>query len=676
MKKKECVRKSVKESIRPKSDYELLKKKISGLITQENFLEDEANYQKVMDIVAKVIAGKPQETFSKITINHLVEQFKNVAILIYLYMQKSDDFGLMGEQRISISFCRIILGIPANKALTQRDANNFMRIIDDYDNKFGNKTANKYLRMAIEYDLDFYGKKIISKNAKKIIPYLDFMKIKIFLYSSFGKYPRFILAKAKKLHINQYDVFILNKELIRTPDMPLSIVGRREIVTIIRKESCEVVFFNEWMSFFESTTYDRRKALNHPYSAIREGLEKKALSLYNVYNLEDALKLKSTFNDAMVDGILWHELGHVINEKEMDPVLKTMLNSLDYPEFAVTVLGEVIADWSPELNGAKGAFARFLEIAQKDSQKAHRDIYVYLSENWYGDEIYALRTDVLTGIAISFIEKDGSVNFNRIEKEINNIYQFAMDSIKSFSNQIMEIFQTELYTILDDKKNVKKKKMNHDALDRAMMENYKRKKKKVSLEDLYKDGDFWDKKLVYLQKNTPNGQKRLDSQPEAFAAKLRIDVLKYVTNNHPEKYDHSLREYIIARYREIGVLVDPPMVDYKKISNQIFKKMNMDKKGRANVWETVNEILSGKLYLMITDSMPSPFVNFIQEILLKTNPMEIRGLLERGFFDDITMYTIAKINLALRWDEVMLWTMDEFFLESIFLAYQNGHYPD
>ncbi len=652
-------------------DYMLLKKKISGLVTQENFIEDKANYQKVMNIVAENFPGKPQENFSKISIHHLVEQFKNVAIMNYLYMQKSNDYGIVGEQQISISFCRIILKIPTDKEITQEDADNFANIIEDYDNKSGNKTANEYLTMAGEYELDFYGKKIIFKNIQKIVPYLDFMKIKIFLYSKLYKQPDFILGKAKKLHINQHEVFIIKKELIRSPDMHLSIAGRKGDVTIVRKESCEVIFLHKWDSFYDYPLYYKERALSHPDSAISRAIQNKALSLYDINNNKDILKRKKLFIEEMIDGVLWHEMGHVTGGNEIDLAMETMQASLDYPEFAITVLGEVIADWAPEQNGGKGAFARFLEIAKTDINRAQREIYVYLSDIWFDDEKYSLRNDVLTGLAVSFIENDGSVNFDKINKEINKIFQFTIKSMEYFFEQILQIYKTEVYTIYDDKLKIKGDNISHDDLDKAMLEMFKESKKEMSMEELYRDGDFWDKKLEYLQKNTPNGQKRLDSLPETFAHKLRLDVLKYVTENHPEKYNNSLLEYIYARYREIGMLVD-----YKKIINDVFKKMKLTNKVKERVQRKIKYILSGMDSFIPAEGKPSPFVNFIQEILLKTNPVEMRGPVERGYPDDTTLKTIKIINLAIRPDDVTpAFTIDDFFLENIFLAYQNGYYP-
>jgi|GEM_PF-2311577 len=678
MKKKDRgIRKSKEDSSNLEKDYELLKEKISGLITQENFLEDESNYQKVMDIVAENFPGNPQKKFSTITIDHFVKNFKTAAFLSFLYMKKSNDFGHMGKGRVLASFYRNIMKVPMDKAINEFDIYAFEKMIDCYDEKYGIKTADQYLTETGNYDLDFYGKEIDFASSKEIIPYLKFFKINIFLFITYAKLPMFILAKAEKVSINEYDLFILGKELIRSPYLVLSIVGKGGGVNIARKEACEVTFFNKWMTFFKSTTDERRNTLNHPDSAISEGLKKKALSLYNVYNLEDGLKIKSTFIDEMVDGIFWHELGHSM-DKEMDPVLRNMLGSFPNSGSSIHVMNEIIADWAPERNGGKGAFARFLEIAQKDPQKAHRDIFVYLSDNWFvGDdeEYLPLLADVLTGLAVSFIEKDGSVNFNRIEKELNNIYQFAIESNTSIANKIMNILKTEKYTINDEKLNIKGINMDTDAMDNAIYEMYKGTKNEMPLEKLYFDGNIWADKIDFLQKYTRNGKKRLDALLEDSAQKLRMDVLNYVTKNHPEKYNNSLREYIYARYREIGVLVDPPMVDYKKTSNQIFKKMKLTQIEKEIVQKIIKLILSGIYCYIPEEDASSPFINFIQEILLKTNPTEMRGPVERGYLDDTTLKTIKIINLTLRPDDVMLaYNIDDFFLESIFLAYQNGYF--
>lgn len=608
--------------------YENLSKKLSSIFTEEKFLDSK---ESPLSRISKAIDPKEKtETVTKnfydFLIEYLKRKFKELAIAHYLYMEKANDFGNMGEQRISISFCRNLLKIPTDREVTQFDADRFRRLIDEYDEKLGKKSADYYRGYLQKYELDLFGVKIKSHSFVDLNKYLEKIGFEYFLYTTYKVLPQFILTKVKKLPIKEYSVYITAEEIVRSPTMVLSIAaeGYEGKITLIRRESCEVIFFNKWQKFFEQSKLELKKALNHQNSAIREGVKQKALALYQAKTADDVKKIKKLFIDEMIDGIVWHEVGHQVGEAQLDKVLRSIGTYFVNSDSPLCVLKEAIADWAPAKDQLKGAFTRFLEIAKKDQVKATRDIYVYLSDNWFVDEeeeFMSLQTDILTALTLHFINSDGSVDFERLEKEHEKIYGFILKVYDLIANKIYDVFKTAQYQVGIHL-------LDYSKLEKEMEKLYKDSVNARPLEELRYYNPFWINMFAYLRKFSPDGQKKLDQTLEETAGSMRQLVLKNITKGDTGKYNNSLREYIYQRYKEMGVLQERKKVDYRQAVINACEKMKMPEKVKNKVEQQFKEIVeSNKNYdISISyEGKPDPFLATVQEIMLKTGLGDINA---------------------------------------------------
>jgi len=515
--------------------------------------------RKLTALVARKVSKKEQkqELFS---VREFVKEysyriFKEWALLIYVAMDKRKNFGAMGEERVSISFCRSILNIPNDCDVFLLDNERFHMIIDECDKRNGYKSGDEYLAYIKNYSLKIFGQEYTILNITNINKLFELCEVDYYLYATTGNLygVKFILGRMEKQEIGQNKVYIMKREYVHSPQFILGIVA--EVFndsTIIRKKALEVIFFNKWQKFFDQTIDEREDALYHPNSSIREGFKRRAMFFYDADNTKKVLKKKELFIAEMIDGIIMHEYGHHISFSDMEPVHYALSsNFTDSGNCAAAhVLIEVLADWAPQKGGKKGAFTRFVELAQTDVKRAARCFYVYMSDNWFVDaheECMPLMSDILAGLAISFINPDGSVDFKRISEEKDQIYAFFLQSYKELMDKLLTVIRNSHYD-LDGKK------INFTDLEMELYEMYRNSRNARPLEELRVYSHFWINVFGYLRDHSKAGWELYQQTISREAVLLERNVLELVARGNGEKYKNSLREYIIKRARESRII--------------------------------------------------------------------------------------------------------------------------
>jgi len=605
-------------------------------------LQDDARSledRRLVKIVARKTSADKQEqeitSVKEFVKEYLYRQLKEIALLTYLAMDKRKDFGVMGEQRISISFCRNILNIPNNREVTQFDADRFRRVLDECDKRNGNKSGDAYIALLKNASLELFGKSYPYNSLVNVNVVLEAMDADYYL---FGKYSapygvKFIFGQTEKKEIAQNKAILMQKEYIRFPQYVLSIAAEVfEDTTMIRREACEVIFFNKWQKFFDQSKAERKRALHHTNSSIREGIKSRALSFYDAANTADVMRVKDIFIEEMVDGILWHEIGHHVSQTDMEPLHKAFLNNFVEGDNIGNILGEALADWAPVKDRRKGAFSRFCELAKTDVQKATRDIYVYMSDNWFVDEteeFMGLMSNVLVGLAIYFINSDGSVDFARLNKEKDQIYGFLQKRYKILFDKLQDIIYKSNYEIGIHK-------VDYKVLEKEVYKMYQNTKNARPIEELKKFPPFWINLVGYLREFSKEGWRQYQNVLTEEAGLLEQMILKVITKGNEEKYKNSLREYISERSREIGIIKAVPEIDHNATVHKACDAMKMPEKVRAQVQNRFTEIMNGKTYdISISyEGEKDPFVAVLQEMLLKSGYGEIKaGMLIGEYYD-------------------------------------------
>jgi hypothetical protein len=586
--------------------------------------------RKLTALVAKQVSQDKQEqeitSVKEFVKEYLYRQLKETALITYLAMDKRKDFGVMGEQRISISFCRNILNIPNNREVTQFDADRFRRVLAECDKRNGNKSGDEYIAILKNASLELF---------ENIYQYHSLVDINVLLkaidadYYIFGTHKapygvKFIFGPIEKKDIAQNKAVIMQKEYIRFPQFVLSIAAEVfEDTTMIRQEACEVIFYNKWQKFYDQSKAESKRALHHTNSAIREGIKTKALALYNVSQKEDVLRIKDIFIEEMIDGILWHEMGHHVSHTDMDPLHKAFLNNFVEGDNIGNILGEALADWAPVKDQRKGAFSRFCELAKTDIKRATRDIYVYMSDGWYVDEteeFMGLMSNVLVGLAMYFINADSTVDFDRLVKEKDQIYAFLQKRYKILFDKLQDIIYKSSYEVGIHK-------IDYKVMEKKAYKMYQNTRNARPLEELKKFPPFWINLVGYLREFSKEGWRQYQDVLNEEAGLLEQMILKVITKGNEEKYKNSLREYITERAREIGLIKVVPEIDHNATIQKACDAVKMPKKIREQVQNRFTEIRNGKNYdISISyEGEKDPFIAVLQEMLLKSDYGEIKA---------------------------------------------------
>ena len=509
-----------------------------GMILQDDSipLED----RRLVNFVESKVSPDKQEqalfSIREFVKKYLYRNSKELALIIYLAMEKLHDFGIMGRQRVSISFVRNIFNIT-NRAVTQSDADRFRRVLDECDKRYGNKSGEAYLDYIKHYSLELFGKTYPITDFFYINELLDLLDVDYYFFNTYN-HPygvRFILGKVEKNYIGQKKVYKIVKEYIRSPQFVLSIAA--EVIygsTMIRQEACEVIIFNKWQSKPE-----RKYALRHINSSIRDGIIERVLSLY-----------KSVSTGDLIDGILWHEMGHHISYADMEPeYLAFHYNFIECDNIGA-VLVEALADWAPKKDEYKGAFVRFLELAETDVQQTTKYILMYLSDNFFVDdeeEFMSLMTNILDGLAISFFNQDGAVDFIRMEKEKEQIYLFFKTRFIFLVDKLLNIIRNSSYKIGVHT-------LSYSDVENELYEMYQKGRNARSIEELHRFSFFWMNVVDYLEQYSATGWEQYQNVLNEEAVVLERMILKEIIKVDEAKYHSSLREYIVEHAKEIGIV--------------------------------------------------------------------------------------------------------------------------
>jgi len=514
--------------------------------------------RKISALAAKKVSKKELEQeilcVREFVKEHTYRKLKELALLIYLAMKKRHNFGAMGNIASVNSFCRSIFNIPNDREVFPYNTDRLNCITDECEERHGCKSGDEFIAYIKNYSLKIFGQEYTISNITNINKLFELCEVDYYLYATTGNSygVSFILGRVEEQEIEQNKVYIMKIEYIRSPQFVLNIVA--EVFndsTMIRMEAVEVIFYGKWASFFERTLDDIENVLHHPYSSIWEGIRRRAMCYYDVTNTKKLLKKKELFIGEMLDGIVMHEYGHHVSYSDMEPVHQALCGIFtDSGNCAAAhLLIEALADWAPQKGNKKGAFTRFAELAQTDVKRATRCLYVYMNDNWFVgefEEYLPLLSDILVGLAISFINPDSSVDFKRMSAQKDKIYAFFQKSYKELMDKLLDIIRNSCYD-LDGKK------INFTDLEMELYEMYRNSRNARPLEELRVYSPYWINVFGYLKNNSKDGWELYQQTIKQEALQLEQNVLELITEGNGEKYENWLRGYIIERAKETHI---------------------------------------------------------------------------------------------------------------------------
>ncbi|MFC1518067.1 hypothetical protein ACFL5G_05895 [Candidatus Margulisiibacteriota bacterium] len=560
-------------------------------------------------------------------------QIQELALLQFLLMEKKNDYGQMGEQRVAISFCRNILDIPPKREVNQDDADLFREKIDIYEKKLNISASAKLQEKVSAFTVDLLGEKYSLAKNDELNMILDFLGVPYRLFVGTMKTEfSFIYGKIEPKEIAGKKVNIIGKEIVRSPHYVLSIAaGQGSAGIFIRHESCETIFYNKWASFFNVSSFEKKLYLAHPHSAIREGLKEQALKHYGITSTEQAENSKELFIQEMIEGIFYHEIGHLIGEEGKVPLEEAMIGKSRgvVGDDIVVVLKEAIADWSPQQGKASGPVWAFLQKAKKDETKASRLFYVYLSDNWFidsDDEFMGIQTDVLCSLILAFIGKEGVIDFKQMQQEFPKYYEFVLNIYIKTLSQVNQILLEGVYMAGIHR-------INFETLEKELVKVYAKEHPEVTRETLRTKPSYWIHLIGLASKFSPDVQKKIDEYIKESSLGVKREILNLVSAGQADKYQGSLRQYILDKMAMIGIYKQQKLPASKEVLSGIAKDIKLPMNLTKKVFDRYNQIISGQDSMDIAisyEGKPDPFWVIFQELLIRSGLGNIRSGMALG----------------------------------------------
>lgn len=480
-----------------------------------------------------------REVFEQQIIRHV----RISALLQYQYMQKTQEWGDLGEQRITLSYCRHALNLANDVELTQVDVDRFERFISEESQDIIGLSVEELRQRDEEIRCNIFYKEIDYSKEKDIHALLHFLgSTKGLICGQLSIFRSIIFGEAEIKELNGYRITTFKKELARTPAAVLSIaavVGGKHIA--IRVASCETIYANKWQGIMRQSPHTLFFDLLHEYENVSTAFKLKALHAYGVKTQEDMTKTRQLILDEMVEGLLWHELGHgmVVNGRLSveDSAFGEALGV--WGANVISVMKEIVADWAPHNGEIKGPL---YFMAHTDKSKLTRMLYVYLSDNWFlgvQEDAFANHTEIMLALILKYISADGSVNQHSLQKAFSGetIFEYVLTEYMRITKYIEEKIKA-----LPDFAQLQQNYIQRvRTIDKENPED--------SLEFLVL---FWAKFLEDMPKFNPQLMLELQTYLEAENKRFH----EYLVTGYSAAAPQSLRTFVLEQLRAKGFYIN------------------------------------------------------------------------------------------------------------------------
>ena len=482
-------------------------------------------------------------------------------------MEISGDWGEPGESQVKSTFCRNLLKIAPTEQLTHDHFNEFTskvksNIADLQINPLSAQAAEQQLKT---FTFNFLGKTYELFKTSELNKILRFSGSNKFLHAGqYGKQMEFIFGSGTYKTQQGYDITIVKKEHIRTPNNVMSmaaIIGHQNIY--IRLESLKTIFSQKWLQVFDYTEMDMLSIYSDPFWNIAEGIKQNVLDRYDIKIKEDLIEKETVFIDDMSETILYHELGHGIIQNEILPFELGAIGEATkiFGENIYTAILEFLADFSPKHDDIMGPIQNIIAISKKDRNRAIRMYLMYMSDTWFyntEDTYMYTYSDMMTLILIKYITPDNDVNFEKLEQDL--VYHSASNSNEPMSHfdRIIQLYisdVTEIKTIVENATfSVTDQELSFKQIQEFLIGEFQKNDGFVHTETYEFLVPFWTNVLGYVQKISNSNSILMDYIEQQQTKTLKKLLILSCGKETAKKYDYDHRKYIIDHMTELQYL--------------------------------------------------------------------------------------------------------------------------
>jgi len=266
-------------------------------------------------------------------------------------------------------------------------------------------------------------------------------------------YSSIIFGKTTVAQYSDITVYTFHEEIIHTPAIITSIAAMvKDQEIIIREASAKTIFYNKWLETFNQLRSDTlAQLLKSKAENVSLAIKLKTLLAYGVFTEKKLLAKKSLFIKEILEGLLWHEMGHAVTlnyfMSNKQVALDEALSVLG--ETASSVAKELLADLAPPGHDTKGALSF---ISSCSGKKAQRMLMVYLSDNWFitaHDNFFKNHTELMLSNILPYINEQGIFQKDELKAALENKYQEILTEYKCILDEFLLLLKTGQYQLAE-----------------------------------------------------------------------------------------------------------------------------------------------------------------------------------------------------------------------------------
>lgn len=375
--------------------------------------------------------------------NSLLFQVSVFAFAYYLMCEKNNFWSDAGEDQLKHSFVRLLFNILPEETVSYDHFDSFYMIFHEAVSILNlDEMSSDELKLYLKnYTINIGNQSFTLHNLDQLNDLLRKFNLDLIIQGGFhGLDCEIILGKGVYQQIGDYQVYFINKELMRSPNAIVALaamIGKKEI--FIRRESLAVIFHSKWKTFkFYQSSFPSSQASTD----ISDQIKKRAIKYLSDSEHSNNDLSEKSFLNCIEENVLFHEIGHgIIQYHVLEEKLAAFAETTNIlGESGISATLEILADLAPLYQGNSGPVCNFCIEAKKNSKKAYTKFFTYLSDTWFYDtkDDYMMHySDLISFILIQYITEEKEVSYLRLELDLKMSKSSLLDTIINSLNKIL-----------------------------------------------------------------------------------------------------------------------------------------------------------------------------------------------------------------------------------------------
>ncbi len=498
----------------------------------------------------------------------LTEQLLKLSCLYYQIIILSNEWGHAGESQVKASFGRCLLRLSVSETWTYEHQREFDDLFSSYLERyqFSGKPLDYLQNQFNSYEINIFGETIKYNQFERVNELLQWVSSRYVYFSGqAGGRKSFFYGEGKRHKIGDYLVLILEKEIARHPTVIMqlaAVTGNK--TTLIRTEALQSIVYQKWLPVAENNYMYRSMISSDIAWNISMAVKQHTLELFGVTSASQLMAISDVFTSDMKETVLHHELGHcVMEDMILTPEQVAQGKGTEVvKETIYASLLEFFADFAPKRGKMWGAMHNMCHIAAKDSNRATRMFYMYLSDVWFydtPDEYMYLYSDLMLMVLTRYIRLDRSIDFDLMVSDLVIDPQRADRDQLTPLERLYEIYTwdvMEIKSIIENATYELVSSCKYPKLKQVVMGVYKSNNPYLDDASSMFLNSYWMNMVNYVLRISDSEDKMRTYLEESEEKTIKKVMILSCGRKKAEAYNFDHRAYIFDKMIELGIVAD------------------------------------------------------------------------------------------------------------------------